>query len=245
MSASPHSFPKVPRVPDVLGELLHSLSQPLTGLRCSLELSLDLPLELSPEEVADRQQESVSIALQQTEKVIGMIQLIREYLDAEQTGPETCSTALAPALRSVIEEVSSIAEVRGVRLRLVGTCTAALPVPESRLRLALQYLIASMIEAQPLGGKVMLLLGEGPAGAVLRVEGERNLRGMEPGATSPPVKRDLVGATSLSVSTLRRVRLAIASRVLETAGASLVIGGGDVGPTGFVLRIPPPVGAPA
>ena len=105
-----------------------------------------------------------------------MIQLMREYLDAEQPGPEACSVALAPVMRSVIEELSSIAAVRGIQLRLVGTCTATLPVPEPRLRLALQYLIATMIEAQPVGGKVMLLLGEGPAGAVLRVEGERGFR---------------------------------------------------------------------
>jgi hypothetical protein len=238
----------------VLGELLHSLSQPLTSLRCSLELSLelslDLPLELSPEEVAEQQQESAAAALQQTEKVIGMIQLMREYLDAEQPGPEVCSTALAPALRSVTEELSSIATVRGIQLLLVGTCTVAVPVPESRLRLALQYLIATMVEAQPAGGKVTLLLGEGPADAVLRVEGERgfhepNVREMEQHPISLPAQRDPVGATSASLSTLRRVRLAIASRVLETAGASLVFGDGDAGLTGFVLRIPRRVGAPA
>lgn len=250
MSASSHSFPRLRRGPDVLGELLHSLSQPLTGLRCSLELSLDLPPELSPEEVAEQQQESVAVALQQTEKVIGMIQLMREYLDAEQPGPEPCSTALAPALRSVIEALSSIAAVRGIQLRLVGTCMAAMPVPEPRLRLALQYLIATMVEAQPAGGKVTLLLGEGPADVVLRVEGERgfhepNVREMQQRATSPSAKLDPVGATSASLSTLRRVRLAIASRVLETAGASLVLADGDVGPTGFVLRIPRRVGAPA
>ncbi len=250
MSTSPHSFPKVPRAPDVLGELLHSLSQPLTSLRCSLELSLDLPLELprelSPEQVAEQQQASVAAALEQTEKVIGLIQLMREYLDAEQPRPQACSTALAPVLRSVIEALSSIAAVRGIRLRLVGTCLAAIPAPEARLRLALQYLIAAMVEAQPAGGRVTLLLGEGPAGAVLRVEGERafrgpnvrepNVHGMEQSATSPPVQRDPV---------LRRVKLAIARRVLENAGASLVFGDGDVGPTGFVLRIPHRVGASA
>ena len=229
----------------MLGELLHSLCQPLTSLRCSLELSI--------EEVAEQQQESVAVALQQTERVIGMIQLMREYLDAEQPGPEAFSSALAPVMRSVIEDLSSIAAVRGVRLRLVGTCTATVPVPESRLRLALQYLIASMIEAQAVGGKVTLLLGEGPAGAVLRVEGERGFRevdfqNQEPSAMSPRTKRDPEGATSASGSTLRRVRLAIASRVLETAGASLVFG--DVGrtrvdPAGFVLRIPRRVGPPA
>ena len=225
MSTSQHSLPSAPRGPDVLGELLHSLSQPLTGLRCSLELSLQLPLDGSIEQVAEQQQASVSVALQQTEKVIGMIQLMREYLDAEQTGPEAFSSALAPATRSLIEELSSIAAVRDVRLRLVGTCTATVPVPESRLRLALQYLTAAMIEAQPVGGKVMLLLGEGPAGAVLRVESDRGLRLQKHSATSLQ-------------TTLRGVRIAIASRVLEGAGASLVFGGGAVDPTGFVLRIP-------
>jgi signal transduction histidine kinase len=234
----------------VLGELLHSLSQPLTGLRCSLELSLELSLE----ETAEQQQASVSVALQQTERIIGMIQLMREYLDAEQPAPEAFSSALAPATRSVIEELSSIAAVRGVRLRLVGTCLATLPVPESRLRLALQYLIATMIEAQPVGGRVMLLLGEGPAGAVLRAEGERGFRGLgfrdqKQRASISQTKRDPAGATSTSASvpTLRRVRLAIASRVLETAGASLVFGDGDhaaVDVTGFVLRIPRRFDAP-
>jgi len=232
MSASPHSVPKLQPSPDVLGELLHSLSQPLTGLRCSLELSLDLPLKLSPEEVAEQQQENVAAALQQTEEVIGMIQLMREYLDAEQPGPEACSVALAPVLRSVLEELSSIASVRGIQLRLVGTCMATLPVPEPRLRLALQYLIATMMEAQSWGGKVTLLLGEGPADAVLRVEGERRFH-------------DPVRATSASAATLRRVKLAIARRVLETAGASLEFGEGDAGPTGFVLRVPRRVGVPA
>ena len=60
MSASPHLFPKPPQGPDVLGELLHLLSQPLTSPRCVLELSL----ELSIEEVAEQRQESVEVALQ-------------------------------------------------------------------------------------------------------------------------------------------------------------------------------------
>jgi hypothetical protein len=227
VSASSQSFPNAPQSPDVLGELLHALSQPLTGLLCSLELSLQLPLDLSTERVAEQQQANVSVALQQTEKVIGMIQLMREYLDAEQPEPEAFSSTLAPATRSVIEELSSIAAVTGVRLRLVGTCTATLPVPESRWRLALQYLITTLIQAEPVGGKVPLLLGEGPAGAVLRAEGERGCRGQKPSTTNPQTAS-------------RRARIAIASRVLESAGASLVFGGGEVDPMGFVLRIPRP-----
>ncbi len=227
----------------MLGELLHSLSQPLTGLRCSLELSLQLSLDCSIEQVAEQQQANVSVALQQTEKVISMIQLMREYLDAEQPAPEAFSSALAPTTRSVVEELSSIAAVRDVRLRLVGTCTATLPAPESRLRLALQYLITTLIQAEPVGGKVLLLLGEGPAGAVLRAEGERGFRrlGFRDQGQS-------VTISSTSGPTLRRARIAIASRVLETAGASLVFSDGDkaaVDRSGFVLRIPRRFAAPA
>jgi hypothetical protein len=89
----------------------------------------------------------------------------------------------------------------------------------------LQYLIVALIEAQAGGGKVTLLLGESPAGAVLRAEGAGSFR--------EPKHR----GTSLQ-TTLRGARIAIASRVLESAGASLVFGGSDVDPTGFVLRIP-------
>jgi len=232
MSTNPHSVPKLPPSPNLLDELLHSLSQPLTSLLCSLELSLDPSIE----EPAERQHESVATALQQTEKVIGMIQLMREYLDADQPRPENGSAALAPAVRSVVEDLSSIAAVRGIQLRLVGACTAMLPMPEARFRLALQYLIEAMMESQTVGGRVTLLLGEGPAGAVLRAEGERRLH--PPHFHAP--------ATPASRSTLRRVRLAIAMRVFETGGASLiVVGGGDAGPAGFVLRIPRRVGAPA
>src|SRR5260370_36416548 len=105
MSASSRSFPKVPPSPDVLGELLHSLSQPLTTLRCSLELSLDH----ATEEVAEEQQASVSAALQQTEKGIGMIQLMRGDLDAEQHGPEAYSAEVAPVVQKRIRNIPSIA----------------------------------------------------------------------------------------------------------------------------------------
>jgi signal transduction histidine kinase len=218
MSTTSQSFCKLQRDPDVLGDLLHSLSQPLTSLRCSLELSI--------EEVAESRHESVAQALLQTEKVIGMIQLMREYLDAEQPASDIYSAALAPALRNLTEELSSIAAVRGVQLCLVGSCSATVPVPRSRLRLALQYLITAIIEAQPARGKVLLLLGEDTKGAVLRAEGDRG--------PNENTLRD----PAAPVSTLRRVRLAIASRVLETAGASLAFGAGDAGPTGFVLRVP-------
>ena len=215
MIASPHFVSQPARRPDVLGELLHSLSQPLTSLQCSLELCLELSLEKG----GGHQDESVALALQHTEEVIGMVRLMREYHEVERPTQGAFSTVLGPALRSVVEDLSSIAAVRGVGLHLTGTAMATLPVAESRLRLALQYLIAPLIDAQSVGGEVVLSLREEARGAVLRGEGERGYR-----------------ALSESTLTLRRVRLAIAGRVLEGAGASLVAG--QVDGAGFVLRVP-------
>ncbi len=258
MSASSQSFSNsnsmARQSPDVLGELLHSLSQPLTGLRCSLELSLvrslELPLGLQFRAIAE-QHENVAIALQQTEKVIGMVQLMREYVDAAQPEPAVFSTALLPALANLIEELSSIGAVRDVQVRFIGSCTAVVPVPEAQLRLALQYLITAAIDAQPAGGGVLLALTESPAGTVLRMEGEgdrasdkrkfcrlRRNELAQRAANQRHPQNIILAATSPTISTLRRVKAAIASRVLETAGASLVFGDGGSGDGGFVLRIP-------
>ena len=214
--------------PDLLGELLHSLSQPLTTLRCSLELSI--------EQVAEEQLDSVASALQQTEKVIGMIQLMREYLDAEQPGRGTEPVALDPALRGTVEELASVAAVRDIQLCLDGRCTASMLLPEARLRLALQYLIAALIEAQPVGGKVTLLLADEPAGTVLRAEG--NCRTRSAGGYSANTGQEA------NTSTLRRVRREIALRVLKGTGASLVVANNHRGdPIAFVLRLAPSVPA--
>jgi signal transduction histidine kinase len=222
MSALPQPSLKLLQDQEVLGELLHSLSQPLTSLRCSLELSFD--------EVAERQQATVSVALQQTEKVIGMIQLMREYLDAEELGSGAYPVALAPAVRAVVEELSSIGAVRGIRLPLAGNCTASVPVPEPRLRLALQYLLAALIQTAPAGSEITLRLEEGSSESVLRVECEKGARLRDDGARAAHFKRDSVSGA------LGKVRIAIASRVLEAAGAFLAFEGGDR--SGFVLRIP-------
>jgi signal transduction histidine kinase len=222
MSAAPQPSLKLVQDQEVLGELLHSLSQPLTSLRCSLELSFD--------EVAERQQATVSAALQQTEKIIGMIQLMREYLDAEELGSGAHPVALAPAVRAVVEELSSIAALRGIRLPLAGTSTASVPVPEPRLRLALQYLLEALIQTAPVKSEITLRLEEGSSESVLRVECERGAPPRDNGARGPHSKRDSVSGT------LGKVRIAIASRVLEAAGAFLAIEDGDR--PGFLLRIP-------
>ncbi len=241
MSTGSQVFAKS-QTPDVLGELLHSLNQPLTSLRCALELSID--------DVGEQQQKSMVAALQQTEEVIGAVQLMREYLDVEQAGDQPASCALAPVFGKLAEELSTVAAVRGVWLGVEGSCRAALPMPESRLRLALQYLIASMIETQQAGGRVSLLLEENAAGTILRAKSDRKLRDW----SRRTFHLRKAQSQDKNFQTLQRVRLAIAIRLFENAGARLAFGDGkDFSGSverGFNIYIPrrgdpPKAGAPA
>src|SRR5437870_933126 len=133
MSAGPQPLTGRSQDQAVLGELLHSLSQPLTTLRCSLELSA--------EEVAGRQLDAVSAALVQTDRVIGVVRLMQEYLETESTTAPQASVPLGPVLRTVVDQLLPKASERQLRLRLTGGCSSTVALPESRLRLALQYLI--------------------------------------------------------------------------------------------------------
>lgn len=90
MNASPAPVPES-RLQAELGELLHSLSQPLTSLHCALELSID--------PVAEQQQKAVSAALEQLERAIHVVELMRECLEAEPAGPGPRS-GIAPKARS-------------------------------------------------------------------------------------------------------------------------------------------------
>lgn len=209
---------------EMIGALLHSLSQPLTTLCCSLELSM--------EKTAGQQHEAVATALEQAERVIGLVKLLREYLDAELTQPAAKPILLMPILRGVVEQLSSLAAVREGSLRLSGSSTVQICLPPERLRLALQYLIGGMIDAQPPHGQIAIQVRSGPAECILKAY-----------AKLPPVHSLSRASHDSVVAILRQARLAIARRLLDPAGVSLEISEPDAA-CGFVLRIPHPSARP-
>lgn len=193
----------------------------MTTLRCSLELSLD--------EGAERQQEAVTTALEQTENVIEMIQLMREYVEIEPAEDATV-IAVMPILRSVVEELSSLAEVGQVRMRIEGTCRAELLTSEQKMRNAFRYLISAMIERSA-GGEIELLLSEAPSGWVLRIGGRLDW-GLQSGRCGTSFLPAGVSETSRAMG---RMRVAVAARWLESAGVVLVF---DEHAPEFILRMP-------
>ena len=180
---------------------------------------------------AGQQQEAVAAALEQAERVIGQVRLLREYLDAELAVPAPKLVALAPALRGVVEQVSSVAALNQVRFKIVGTSSARIALPESRLRLALQYLLGTVMEGVSTC-TVALHFEEPSSESLLRARVERNAGSPPHDRTNGRSQRQPDSPSEVS----RKVKLAIATRILESAGASLTVGGSSV--SDVILRIP-------
>ena len=201
---------------DMLARLLHSLSQPLTALHLSLELSVDQDPEPST---------VVSAALEQTDRVIEIIRLMREYLDSEQQGAAAQCVPVATAVQAVLEKLSVVASARDTTLLASLRSQVAIAVPEFWLHRALHYLIGSLVEDAPLQGTIVVLLEDRAPGCLLSMH---SLPGGVPANRRP---KRVAGS-----DTLRQVRLAIARRALEAAGASVEPYG--IESPGFLISIP-------
>ncbi|MBZ5572587.1 MAG: hypothetical protein LAO09_12005 [Acidobacteriia bacterium] len=74
-----------------LADLFHALSQPLTTLRCCLDVSLQKPRS------AQRYQRDLQAVLQQVELVTRLVICIRDLVDAASPAPEPALPLSVPA----------------------------------------------------------------------------------------------------------------------------------------------------
>ena len=97
----------------LLPELLHALSQPLTSLRCSLEVTLLQPRD--SEEYRRRLRESLKL----TEDITVLARGIRELIDVEQPVAAPRGVALDKLLRCAVRELLPLADAEGITLSLL------------------------------------------------------------------------------------------------------------------------------
>ena len=118
--------------------LLHALNQPLTGLQCSLELSLVGP------RTSEQYIGAMRDGLELTARMRVLVEAIRELADAEQPGvDESEVVSLHALLEQMTAELQPIAETKNVGLTLHSN--DPLPVRAERERLAV--LIFRFLEA--------------------------------------------------------------------------------------------------
>ena len=212
--------PPPPQNQGLLQDLLHSLSQPLTTLHCALEHSLE-------QEELEHARE-VAMALEQADRVIELVRLMREYIQAETACFLAEPFPLGLALENVLEQVSVLAEARGLHLFAYGTSVAAIPVRGIWLQRALLYLIGSLLELISPGWAVTVLLEDGRthsliSGHCLPVD-----------SSECPAPGSLRQSEDANIS--RQVKIEIARRIFGHAGASLDFPAN--GAPGFRIRLP-------
>jgi signal transduction histidine kinase len=109
--------------------LLHALNQPLTGLQCSLELSLVGPR--TPEQYIGAMREGLEL----TARMRVLVEAIRELADTEQPGVEESEVvSLHALLEQTTNELQPIAETKNASIKFYSD--APLPVRAERNRLA-------------------------------------------------------------------------------------------------------------
>lgn len=84
---------------DILRGLLHLISQPLTTLHCALESSLG--------QDGTSQAHDIIVALEETDRVIEAVRLMREYLEADQQRSCANAVSVSPVIKQVLEQFSS------------------------------------------------------------------------------------------------------------------------------------------
>jgi signal transduction histidine kinase len=95
-----------------LAQLLHALNQPLTGLQCSMEVTLASPRP------SERYVQCLREGLELTERMRGLVEAIREVADVEDESREAEVIEVKNVLRETVEGLWPVAEAKGVDLVL-------------------------------------------------------------------------------------------------------------------------------
>lgn len=189
----------------LLADLFHALNQPLTTMRCSLELALHQPRSL------EQYREEVRGALERAEQVIRLVAGIRQLVEAEDPGDDRRVPILESALREVVADLAPLAELLQVRLLVRCDSPGQVRFEAHRLRQALFLLLEFALSSSPCGAAVEIHLAESAQECVLTVTTiPIGIAAEETAAEDEPEWK----AKELE----QRLGLATARRMFETAG---------------------------
>jgi signal transduction histidine kinase len=125
-----------------VSDVFHKLSQPLTALHCSLELSL------ARDESAEEYRASVEAALQNADRLRQSLLLMRELSDAEDPGDRSAPVALHKLLLDLREDLLPVFESAGVDFDV--TCDPIQVLGnEGKLTRAFFYLLEYLQRSSP------------------------------------------------------------------------------------------------
>ena len=138
----------------LVADLFHALSQPLTTLCCSLELTLQQAA------TAEVYRECVTRALTDAERVSWLSTGIRELLESGQASEDCELLPLRDAVRAAIDDLLLLAESKGVRIYYSPEAAGLVWFEARRLRQGLFHVLQSTVSAGGPGATVRIEVAE-------------------------------------------------------------------------------------
>jgi C4-dicarboxylate-specific signal transduction histidine kinase len=200
----------------LLSDLFHQLSQPLTTLCCALELA---SLQTR---TAEQYSQVVIRALAQAEKVSWLATAIRELFDAGNPGENPEAVALSRAVEQTVADLLPVAESAGIQIRYQPAPEYWVCFDPLRLRQGLFHLLGSLVGCSQPGSIMKIELSQGRD----EVELKLCLSGYGFGETSDLLKPDTEHPPE---KLIRRLGMGIARAVFEAGGGSFNVERGAEG----------------
>jgi signal transduction histidine kinase len=138
----------------LVSDLFHQLSQPLTTLCCSLELA---PLQAP---TAKEYGEIISRALGQAERVSWFATAIRELFDAGQAGENPEALELRQAVQDAVGDLLPVAASAGIEICYLSGPVCPVWFDAHRLRQGLFHLLGFAVDSSKNGAVVKIALEE-------------------------------------------------------------------------------------
>lgn len=186
------------RDPALLPDLFHALTQPLTTLRCSLDLSLKSA-------GGEHTQRNLEVALQAAESVSGLVAGIRELVEDAPPSPKSVATSIEDCLRDVVEYLGPVAGSMGISVLLASDLSLQTAIEPRRLRQGIFHLLEFALRSCQPGQQLEIKTGIVGDEASLTVLGLAIRKG------------------DVSDELQTRLVLGIARHIFESAGGSLEV----------------------
>jgi two-component system, OmpR family, sensor histidine kinase VanS len=188
----------------LLPELLHALNQPLTSLRCSLEVTLLQPRD--SDEYRRRLRESLKL----TEDITVLACGIRELIDVEQPIAQPRAVSLDKILQFSARELMPLADAEGVGISVLCTPSLTALGDEQQLSTAIIYLLSFLLNRSSKGGEVNVQAKRDGEEIALAFELSESVT--QGSGSKPPAQPGAARAY---------LRLLVARRIFEVAGGTV------------------------
>jgi signal transduction histidine kinase len=201
----------------LMSDMLHDLSQPLSTITCLLEVNLLLSHS------AKQSRHNGQIALQQVRSVVWLFRALRELWEAGNAPHDQEVLSLDACLREAVADLRPVAESSNVKLSLTSSSDSLVTFQAGRLRQALFHLLEFALGSAAAVAEVKVTAVEDEE-AVRVTVAISPIAISEAGGSGP--KARAVGSRTDSAEgkqreLKRRLGLAIARRIFEGANGSL------------------------